>query len=171
MMYLAVELLPLLALNFMQIAPHYSSAILAHYLHPLAEISSELEPGVFNESTACWTAVFQLAQTGVTDIQICEVLHIEAPLSGYLVSATGNWDSGNGQVFNVFRTGIIDGEENPADQGLEFVFLAAGLSESGEAVLFPSPVQSTDSTDAFVFEHEFIMGEDEFLSLPARYPR
>jgi hypothetical protein len=171
MMVLAVQILPLMALNFLEISPNFASAILSHYLHPQAQIQSELDPGVFNESTACLTAIFQLGQTGVTDIQICEVIRIEAPLSGYLVSATGNWNSENGKVYSVFRTGILDGEENADDRGQEFVFLAAGVSENGAVYLFPEPVLNADSTEAFVVAYEYLNNIDDFLSLSVRYPR
>ncbi len=166
-----VSILPLLALNFLGIAPHCSSAFLGHCLHPDAVISNVLDPDLFNESTACWLAVFHLKSHDVEDIQICEVTRIEAPVSGYLVDAAGRWDSGDGSVYSVFRTGILDGQDYEDEKGGEFVFLAAGFLANGDVFLYPEPVVTADSIYQFVSAHEFLMDRDEFFALPERYSR
>lgn len=167
---ITVNIVLVLAMRFLEIFPGYSSMILSHYLHPESQICVELDPYEFNESTACWAAVIHLTQTGVEDIQICEVMRIEAPLSGYLVDATGLWYSVNGDVFDVFRTGILDGQDYPEERGEEFVFLAAGIREDGEVSLFPAALVTEDSVAQFVLAHEFLLNRDEFFSLPERYP-
>lgn len=164
---ITVNTVLVLAMRFLEIFPGYSSVVLVHYLHPESKISTELDPVEFTESTACWAAVFHLTQAGVENIRICEVLRIEAPVSGYLVDATGLWNSRDDNVFGVFRIGILDGQDYPEERGEEFVFLAASSDANGDMLLYPEPVAAEDSV--FVYAHEFLQNRNEFFALPERY--
>ncbi|MCK5785555.1 MAG: hypothetical protein KAH54_03240 [Candidatus Sabulitectum sp.] len=163
------SLVLVMLMKFVELFPGCSSSILSHYLHPGSGISAELDPMEFSESTACWATVFHLAEAGVDEIQICEVMPIEAPLSGYLVDATGYWDSGSGRIMKVFRVGIHDDREQYFIGGEKFVFLAAGFTDSGEVFLYPEAVLTEDSVPSFVYEHEFLVKRDKFFSLPERF--
>ncbi|MCD4706802.1 MAG: hypothetical protein K8S62_03595 [Candidatus Sabulitectum sp.] len=167
---ITVNIVLVLAMRFLEIFPGYSSMVLSHYLHPESQICAELDPLEFSESTACWAAVIHLSQAGVENIHICEVTRIEAPVSGYLVDATGQWDSGTRDDYQVFRTGVLDGEDYRDKRGEEFVFLAAGSDENGDVFLFPEPAFTRDSVAQFVYAHEFLLNRNEFFALPEQYP-
>ena len=156
-----------LVMSFMNVFPGFSRAILMNYLHPESQISAELEPEEFTQSTACWAAACHLVQAGVEDIRICEVTRIEAPVSGYLVDATGNWVTDSGDSMSVFRTGVFDGNQQVFKPGEQFVFLAARVTATGDIVVFP-PVLPAEST--FVEEHEFLGDTETFLELSRRFP-
>ncbi|MCK5132279.1 MAG: hypothetical protein KAR40_09040 [Candidatus Sabulitectum sp.] len=165
---ITVNTVLVLAMRFLEIFPGYSSAVLVHYLHPESQISIELDPVEFTESTACWAAVFHLTQAGVEDIRICEVMRMEAPVSGYLVDATGVWKFQIGDAPGVFRIGILDGQNYPEERGKEFVFLAACPDANGGMLLYPEPAAAEDSV--FVYAHEFLLNRNDFFTLPERYP-
>lgn len=163
------SLVLVMLMKFVELFPGCSSSILSHYLHPGSGISAEFDPNGFTESAACWAAVFHLVEAGVEEIQICEVMRIEAPLSGYLVDAAGYWDPGNGEIMQVFRVGVHDDREEYRIRGEEFVFLAAGFTDSGEVFLYPEAVLAEDSVPSFIYEHEFLVKRDKFFSLPERF--
>ncbi len=165
-MMAAINVCVVLALRMMDFSPGLCSLILSHYIHPDSQISAELDSVIFDEAAACWSAVFQLGSKGIEEIQICEVMRIEAPLSGYLVDATGYLEADDSTAYNVFRIGILSGEEN----GGEFVFLAGGLTEQGESILLPPMEYQEDSISVFVCEHEFLFDADAFLTLQDRFP-
>ena len=161
-----INLVLVIALKFSVMFPGYSSFVLDHYLHPESEISVDFQEDEFNRSRACYAAIVHLSQKGVENIQICEVMRIEAPLSGYLVDSRGVWDSGDGQVMTIFRTGILDGSEYEHELGEQFVFLAGGFGEDGSIILFPEAFPHED----FVYEYEFLLDSERFFELPERFP-
>ena len=164
---LEVDLILALAMSFIKVFPGFSQAILSNYLHPASHISAELDPEEFTQSTACWAAAHHLIQAGVESIRICEVTRIEAPVSGYLVDATGSWVADSGDTMSVFRTGVFDGCEQVFEPGEQFVFLAAGVTGTGDIVVFPAV---TTGGSAFVEEYEFLGDTEDFLELPRRFP-
>ncbi|RKZ04604.1 hypothetical protein DRQ21_02300 [Candidatus Fermentibacteria bacterium] len=161
-----IDLVLALAMSFIKAFPGFSQAVLSNYLHPESQISAELDPEEFSQSTACWAAAHHLVQAGVEDIRICEVTRIEAPVSGYLVDATGSWVTG-GDTMSVFRTGVFDGYEQVFEPGEQFVFLAAGVTKTGEIVVFPAV---TPGGSGFVEEYEFLGDTEDFLELSRRFP-
>jgi hypothetical protein len=86
----------------------------------------------------------------VENIRFCEVTRIEAPVSGYLADATGSWITDRGDTMSAFRIDVFDRYEQVFEPGEQFVFLAAGVTKTGEVVVFP-PVAQPGS--ALVEEH------------------
>lgn len=157
---------PVFILKVLALIPWVASSALDYHLHPDSGIESSLSPDVFNGSAACFAALYRLYESGAENVVICSVSRIEAPLSGYLVDATGNLAI-EGMNYSVFRLGIRDGEEDTEWASTEFVFLAAGFSDSGEAYIYPP----FDPEGNFIWEHEFLLDTLEFLSVPERFPR
>lgn len=150
--------LPGFVLKLLTVFPMLTAAVSNSYLHPEAEVELIVSAGSFSEAEACFAGIFRLVEEGVEDVRICRITRIEAPVSGYLVDATGTMEM-EGRRYEVFRVGIEDGYDNPDLAGAEFVFLAGGTDETGESFLYPP------ETGGFVYEHEFLMEREEFLSL------
>lgn len=161
-------IVPIFVIKLLSMFPWLASSSLEYHLHPDSGMESEFSFDAYDESAACFTALFRLCEMGADNVVICEVTRIEAPLSGYLVDATGNLDI-EGADYSVFRLGIRDGEENPEWAGTEFVFLAAGFYDSGETFLYPPGVNVEDPEGNFIWEHEFLLDPGEFILLPERF--
>lgn len=163
-------MIPAFILKMVTLMPDVSSVILSHHMHQDCSVESTLTVDEFNMSTACWAALHVLYLREVDSIQICEAMRIEAPLSGYLIDATGIWNEGERQ-YTLFRIGIRDDEEDPSRAGNEFVFLAAGFNENGEAYYYPATAGIEDPDGNFSLEREYLLNEEEFLSIPQRFPQ
>ncbi len=88
-------------------------------------------------------AVEYLQQNGVQDVKVCRSQWIGAPLTAWLVDATGTLEH-DGSTFRVFRVGIRDGAEAEyqycdCPAGKVFVYLARGKQLNGETSWLPSP--------------------------------
>ncbi len=110
---------------------------------------------------------------------VCEVHRIEAPLTGYLVDATGLLETG-GVSFDTFRTGIRDGMESDGGSmppGERFAFIARGTAPDGTVSWFPACGPDSVAPEGYpgiaddMLEYEFLMGREAFESLASRYPR
>ena len=161
-------MVPLFVIKMLTMFPLLASSSLEYHLHPDSGIESDFSLDSFNGSSACFTALYSLYEMGADSIVICSVTRIEAPLSGYLVDATGVL-SLDGADYSIFRVGIRDGEENADWAGTEFVFLAAGFYDSGEAYLYPPGANAEDPGDNFAWEQEFLLDPEDFFSIPERF--
>ena len=116
-------------------------------------------------------AVDQLTARGVSDIRICEVGWIAAPLGGFLVDGKGAYNSG-GHTYFTFRIGITDGSEGKA--GEEFVFIARGKDDSGNIIWHPEPGPDVIPADEqqsneLYLPYEFLISRERFENLLSRY--
>jgi len=161
-------IVPIFVIKLLSVFPWLASFSLEYHLHPDSGIESIVSFDDFQGSAACFTALYRLYEMGADSVVICSITRIEAPLSGYLVDATGNLVM-QGADYSVFRVGIRDGKENPEWAGTEFVFLAAGFYDSGEAYLYPPFANVEDPQGSFTWEHEFLPDPGEFISLPGRF--
>lgn len=153
------------------------------YLHPNFTVvwpppqelrGSEIQP--ITPQQASWFAVEHLKETGVSDIVICEVRWIAAPLGGYLVDAQGMLNL-NDCVYTSFRVGIRDGTEEidgANTAGEEFVFIALGKDSAGDTAWFPPPgpdwsaLQGEAIPDELLC-YEFLLEREQFESLAEQY--
>lgn len=113
---------------------------------------------------------------GITNIVICEVHWIAAPLTGYLVDLLGVLTLDR-EEYTTFRIGIADGLDEDSDRnpaGKEFVFLALGRDTMGETFWFPRPgpdyrpAKDEAVPDSF-FTYEFLLERERFETLYDRY--
>ena len=113
---------------------------------------------------------------GATDIVICEVTWIAAPLGGYLVDAKAKANI-EGATYTVFRVGVRDGteqEDGKSPAGEMFVFIALGRDSSGRFRWYPAPgpdyslVQGQVTTQEML-AYEFLLHRDKFQTLDSRY--
>lgn len=157
----------------------------AGILHPLAVVSEcpvrveGMDTTVLSPMEAAGEAAGYLVSIGATDVLVCEVHRIEAPLTGYLVDATGLLEM-DGVVFDSFRTGIRDGMESDGGSmppGERFAFIARGAAPDGTVSWLPAcgpdfvaPEGDPGITDEML-EYEFLLWREEFESLQSRYPR
>lgn len=153
-------------------------------LHPYSTIgtgSADMESGAPEAITPLDAAGFAagvLAGHGVTDILVCEVHRIEAPLTGYLVDALGSLPI-PGARFDTFRVGIRDGRESDgtfAPAGEEFAFLAMGVDADGGVCWIPAPGPGFAQVEGMLFDevlldYEFLLWREDFESLGTRFPR
>lgn len=153
-------------------------------LHPLAVIgegpvvAEGMETVALSPMDAARTAAGLLGEMGATDVLVCEVMRIEAPLTAYVVDAVGAL-SMNGGEFDAFRLVLRDGAEYdgelypPAEQ---IAFIARGIDQSGQAVWYPScgpdyvPEGDEPAFADSMFEFEFLIGRESFETLSQRYP-
>lgn len=116
---------------------------------------------------AAWLASELLAARGVKDIEVFDVLWIAAPLTGYLINATGVLQMGDAR-FLAFRVGLRDGQEeegNECTAGEEFAFIALGYDEEGRQVWHPAPGPDfrpgkEESYPCELLVYEFLSPED-----------
>lgn len=162
--------------------------------HTLSTIGVQSGATVYGTSEAITpldaaaSAVEELARIGVTDILVCEIHRIEAPLTAYLVDALGSMDvrelvngvPGRDLHFDTFRIVLRDGAEydgeiNPA--GERIAFIARGLDPAGEVVWLPGcgpdfePAGDEPSFADSRLQFEFLLWREDFESLATRYPR
>jgi hypothetical protein len=155
------------------------------YLHKNASLGEGPSPELLRQSEhnpisprqAASFAVRHLKAKGVTDIKICEVNWIAAPLGGYLVDAKGNATI-KGKHYSLFRVGVRDGTDEKAGKllgGELFVFIALGKDRKGRQHWYPSPGpdyslrQGEDVTEGML-AYEFLLDRDRFETLGRRYP-
>lgn len=170
MMDVTAFIIPVLILKLAAMMPGIASATLSLNMHPQCAVSSTVDGEVFDESLACLVALHHLDQYEVEDVLICRATKIEAPLSGYLVDAQGFWENGD-REYSLFRLGVMDDVEDSNRAGEEFVFLAVGFSEDGNAFVYPTGANIEDPDGNFIWEHEFLLDEEEFFSVPFLFPR
>ncbi len=153
-------------------------------LHPYSMIgapSEDIVQGMSEAITpldAAGFAVAALTDFGVTDILVCEVHSIEAPLTGYLVDALGSL-SILGARYDTFRVGIRDGRESDgtfAPAGEQFAFLAMGVDADGAVCWIPAPGPGFAQVEGMLYDevlldYEFLLWREDFESLGTRYPR
>jgi hypothetical protein len=108
------------------------------YLHKNASLGEGPSPELLHQSEhnpisprqAASFAVGHLGAKGVTDIKICEVNWIAAPLGGYLVDAKGKATI-KGKHYSLFRVGVRDGSDEKTSQRacwpMSFSCIATGL--------------------------------------------
>ncbi|MDM7993128.1 MAG: hypothetical protein QUS11_07415 [Candidatus Fermentibacter sp.] len=157
----------------------------AGMLHPLAVIADGpasvegMETTILAPMEAARIAVEHLLSMGATDVLVCEVHRIEAPLTGYLVDATGLLETG-GVSFDSFRTGIRDGMESDGEfmlPGECFAFIARGAAPDGTVSWLPACEPDSVAPDGYpgitdeMLEYEFLLWREDFESLASRYPR
>ena len=160
-------IVPVFVIKLLTLIPWMASGTLEYHLHSDSGIESTFTTDDFDGSAACWAALYRLCEMGTDNVVICSVNRIEAPLSGYLVDATGELEI-DGREYTVFRVGVRDGRENPDWAGVEFVFLAAGFDDSG-AYIYPPGAGIENPDGNFTPEHEFLLDTEEFLSIPIRF--
>lgn len=155
------------------------------FLHPSAVIAGGpareegMETAVLSPMDAAWIAFDDLLSMGATGVLVCEVHRIEAPLTGYLVDATGLLEN-DGVSFDSFRTGISDGMESDGESMLPgecFAFIARGAAPDGTVSWLPAcgPDCAAEDGNAGMtdemLEYEFLLWREDFESLSTRYPR
>ena len=121
-------------------------------------------------------AVDHLKAKGVTNIVICEVTWIAAPLGGYLVDAKGKATI-EGAIYTIFRVGVRDGTEERDGKSLAgemFVFLALGRDQSGLTHWYPAPgpdysLAEGQAVTLDMLAYEFLLHRDKFQTLDRRY--
>lgn len=153
---------PSFLMIFVSLFPGASEAFLAGHANPAA-FQAEESSGW--ESTAPEASVYALLRfhlLGVEDPVVLSVKRIEAPLSGYLVDASGRLEL-EGRAYSLFRLGLRDDGENSGPAWSEFVFLAAGFGEDGEPFIYPAGDPGSD--DSFAWQHEFLLDREDFLAL------
>ena len=147
--------MPVLLLRLFAALPWLLPGIIQCNPHPAMMNGINEGTDDYDQSAAWVAAIFRLNEKGVENVLICSVFRIEAPLSGYLVDATGNLEI-EGVEYTSFRVGVRDDGEDPSLAGTEFVFLAAGSGDSGESWIYPPEASCEDSNGCFVPEHEFL---------------
>jgi hypothetical protein len=129
-------------------------------------------PVILTEEGAQIQGLALLAGHGVADPVVCETRRVEAPLTGYLVDATGSLVVGDIE-YTTFRIGVRDGLEEqdgmfPA--GAEFVFIARGVDGSGGVHWLPAPGPDARPEDGAEFDStwEFLWDREEFETIEFR---
>jgi hypothetical protein len=124
---------------------------------------------------ACKFALQRLTERGISEIVICEIRWIAAPLAGYLIDAQGMLGL-NGLTHTTFRVGIRDGTDEAEGRhtaGDEFVFIARAEDSAGNALWHPSPgpdwQPSPEDTYDDLLPYEFLLEREQFESLENRY--
>ncbi len=79
-------------------------------------------------------AVQHLQDRNVSQIKICEVSWIAAPLGCFLIDGKGSFSEGT-KHYSTFRIGVIDGSKG--DAGKEFTFIARGEDNKGNVIWYP----------------------------------
>ncbi len=166
----------------------------AGILHPLAVIAGSparvegMETTILSPMEAARVAVDHLLSLGATDVLVCEVHRIEAPLTGYLVDATGSMEMdllSNGVCsgvahYGTFRIVLRDGAEYDGElyaPGELISFIARGVDSTGEVVWHPPcgpdyvPARDEPDFPDSMFQFEFLLWREDFESLASRYPR
>lgn len=114
-----------------------------------------------------------LAGHGVADPVVCETQRVEAPLTGYLLDATGSLVV-EGIEYTTFRIGVRDGQEEQDGMfraGDEFVFIARGVDGSGDIHWLPAPGPDTRPEDGAGFDvtWEFLWDREAFEAIELRF--
>jgi hypothetical protein len=144
---------------------------------PSLELLHQSEHNPISPRQAASFAIGHLKAKGVTDIKICEVNWIAAPLGGYLVDAKGKATI-KGRHYSLFRVGVRDGTDEKAGKllgGELSVFIALGKDRKGRQHWYPSPGpdyslrQGEDVTEGML-AYEFLLYRDRFETLGKRYP-
>ncbi len=111
-------------------------------------------------SDAVRFAIDALESRGVSDIRICGVQWIQAPLGAAIVLATGCWQSAE-STFSAFAIALHDGTEvkygDPA--GKEYSFLARGADAKHREVYFTGEGLEPEEEYAFEFVSKETLGE------------
>jgi len=151
---------PSFIMVFASMFPGMADAVLARHVSPEAHLESVESPGAYGASQAVFSALLRLYEMGGEDMIVVGVRRIEAPLSGYLIDATGRLAM-DCVGYTVFRVGIRDDMEDPDYAGEEFVFLASGRDCDGNTIIFPPFLED----GGFVPEHEYLGELEEFLGI------
>ena len=154
-----------------------------HYLHKNAFFDLGPSSDMLNYSMhkpishrkAASFAVDHLKAKGVTNIVICEVWWIAAPLGGYLVDAKGKATIKD-TIYTIFRVGVRDGTDERDGKSLSgemFVFIAFGKDKSGRPHWYPPPGPDIwpprSEADSSILDYEFLLNRGKFETLDKRY--
>jgi hypothetical protein len=154
-----------------------------HYLHknaffdlgPSSEMLKYSVHKPISHRKAASFAVDHLKAKGVTNIVICEVWWIAAPLGGYLVNALGKATIKD-TIYTTFQVGVRDGTDERDGKSLAgemFVFIALGKDKSGQLHWYPPPGPDIwppqGVADSSVLDYEFILHRERFENLDKRY--
>ena len=166
-MKLITIVLPLLVLagGAVQATPVHSE----EYIHPDSDLKDPAS-GMPDSTTSFVVAVAvdHLLGNEGSDVLVCRMTRIEAPLGGWLVDGLAEIVI-DGIGYETFRIGIDD-------SGDVFTLIARGVDSAGAVHWFPAmgPDFRPGDDEPFpedLLEFEFLMGRDDFEVLEQEFPR
>lgn len=146
-------------------------------MHPRAELEpadypDSLEPPeLLTPRMAAERAADSLLRMGGSEITVCRVTWIAAPLGGYLVDGTFSLPTDSAR-YTTFRVGVRDGSEG--DPGEVFVKLLRGETTAGERAWSPPPgpdwvPQPGEMGPEGLLDYEFLLDRESFEALQADF--